>query len=329
MTAATHSASAPAPGRGQVARSLLLTLVLLFIFLVGVECLSKGIKGLGGGVMDAYLGQDMNPFLALFVGILTTTLVQSSSVTTSLIVGLVGSGQLHVASAIPMVMGANIGTTVTNTIASLAHLRRSEEFRRAFAAATCHDFFNFLSVSVFLPVELICRKVWGVGLIEELAYTVSAWTSGASTGTAGTFKSPLKVALKASYKLVQHGIEALGIGGHAAAIVLAVVGVLVIFLSLGFIVRTMRALVLSRVERYVNRFLGSSGGVGLLVGVVLTVMAQSSSITTSVLSAATTSARSISIVFTIWSFYGKGKLLLDIELICDTNRACDRTISSL
>ena len=99
----------------------LAAVVLLYLFLVGVSCLSGGIKGLGAGVMNQYLGDDLNPFLALLGGILATTLVQSSSVTTALIVGLVASGEVATGTAVPMIMGANIGTTVTNTIASLAH----------------------------------------------------------------------------------------------------------------------------------------------------------------------------------------------------------------
>ena len=50
------------------------------------------------------------------VGILATVLVQSSSTSTSIVVGLVGAGQLTVHNAIPIIMGANIGTSVTNTI---------------------------------------------------------------------------------------------------------------------------------------------------------------------------------------------------------------------
>ena len=130
--------------------SILLAILLLYIFLVGITCLSGGIKTLGKGVMDVYFSDGMNPILGLLVGVLGTTLVQSSSVTTALIVGLVGAGQVSVGAAVPMVMGANIGTTVTNTIASLAHANRDTEFHRAFSAATCHDFFNAFG-EIFSP----------------------------------------------------------------------------------------------------------------------------------------------------------------------------------
>jgi hypothetical protein len=82
----------------------------------------------------------------LSAGILATVLVQSSSVSTATIVGLVGAGTLGLPEAVPMIMGANIGTTVTNTLAALGNIRRSEEFRRGFAGATMHDMFNVLAV---------------------------------------------------------------------------------------------------------------------------------------------------------------------------------------
>lgn len=62
---------------------------------------------------------------------------------------------LAVEPAIPIVMGANIGTSVTNTIVSLAQAAERNEFRRAFAGAVVHDIFNWLSVIVFLPLEVI------------------------------------------------------------------------------------------------------------------------------------------------------------------------------
>ena len=254
--------------------------VLLYLFLVGVSCLSGGIKGLGAGVMNQYLGDDLNPFLALLGGILATTLVQSSSVTTSLIVGLVASGEVATATAIPMIMGANIGTTVTNTIASLAHATRAQEFKRAFAAATCHDFFNFLSVIVLLPIELMTRSMWGEGVLAKASRVIADWT----VGTSGTkYKSPFKVAIKTGQGVVKDGVAVFVDDEKVAAILLSVVGCLIIFAALALIVKVMRILVMSRFERYVNKFLGSGGPIGILVGIVLTVMVQSSSITTSVM----------------------------------------------
>ena len=61
---------------------------------------------------------------------------------------------LTVRIAIPIVMGANIGTSVTGIIVSVAQSGNKQQFRRAFGAATVHDMFNWLSVFVILPIEI-------------------------------------------------------------------------------------------------------------------------------------------------------------------------------
>jgi len=264
----------------QIWLNLLTVVILLYIFLVGITCLSDGVKGLGKGVMDQYLGADMNPMLGLLVGILATTLVQSSSVTTSLIVGVVAAGQVSVSAAIPMIMGANIGTTVTCTIASLASATGSGEFKRAFAAATCHDFFNVLSVISLLPLELITRAISGKGILERASGVIARLTTDTSTSS---YKSPIKASFKAGTKIIKQGLEYLSDNPKVVTSLLALVGCIIIFIALTFIVKVMRGLVLSRMEKYINRFLGAGGPVGILIGIILTVMVQSSSITTSVM----------------------------------------------
>ena len=88
------------------------------------------------------------------IGVLVTVLVQSSSTSTTIIVGLVAT-DVPVKTAIPMIMGANIGTSVTNTIVSFTQMSDREEFKRAFAAATVHDMFNWLTVILLVIVEKI------------------------------------------------------------------------------------------------------------------------------------------------------------------------------
>ena len=79
------------------------------------------------------------------IGIVATVLLQSSSTTTSIVVSMVGADIITVQAAIPVIMGANIGTSVTNTIVSHGHMNNMEEFKRAFAGSTVHDLFNLLS----------------------------------------------------------------------------------------------------------------------------------------------------------------------------------------
>jgi sodium-dependent phosphate cotransporter len=259
---------------------VVMALGLLYVFLVGITCLSSGVKVLGAGIMDSYFGATMNPFAGLLLGLLATTLVQSSSVTTAMIVGVVAAGHVPVSSAIPMIMGANIGTTVTNTIASLAHSTQSGEFKRAFAAATCHDFFNFLAVFTLLPLELITRYMMGAGIIEQAARWAASLTMGAQ---GATYKSPLKAAFKAGANTVKDGLSLIADNPKLLGTLLAFAGFLIILVSLTAIVKVMRSAVITQVEESIHKFLGSGGPIAMLVGMLVTIMVQSSSITTSIL----------------------------------------------
>ena len=252
-----------------------LVVALLYLFLTGVELLGGGFKNLGNDLVDGLFEGVSNPIGGLCVGLLATVLVQSSSVSTSVIVGLVASGVVGIDEAVPMVMGANLGTTVTNTLASLGHLRREQEFRRAFAAATIHDFFNILAVALFLPIEL------ATGYLSRTA----GWITGQVIGSSGSsFRSPLKAAVKMPAGWVEGWMVDLGARGNVKGTMMIVVGLALIFLALTFITWNMRLLVASRVEAAINRTLGAgSGVVAMLLGVVVTIAVQSSSITTSVL----------------------------------------------
>ena len=91
----------------------------LYLFLVGINGLSTAIKLMGGDFAENILTTTSNPFIALFIGILSTTIFQSSSTTTSLIVGMVSGGALNLTGAVYMIMGANIGTTGTIWLAGM------------------------------------------------------------------------------------------------------------------------------------------------------------------------------------------------------------------
>uniref|UniRef100_A0A3Q3A503 Sodium-dependent phosphate transport protein 2A n=1 Tax=Kryptolebias marmoratus TaxID=37003 RepID=A0A3Q3A503_KRYMA len=134
-----------------------LLLVLLFLFICSLDTLSSAFQLAGGKVAGDIFRDDAvlsNPVAGLVVGILVTVLVQSSSTSTSIVVSLVASGLLEVKSAVPVIMGTNIGTSVTNTIVAMMQAAERNDFQRAFAGATIHDCFNWLSVLVLLPLEV-------------------------------------------------------------------------------------------------------------------------------------------------------------------------------
>lgn len=260
----------------ETAARLGLTIFFLYLFLVGVKALETGIKSFGEGLVEDLLVSVANPVAGLAAGILATVLVQSSSVTTATIVGLVGSGLLPVETAIPMVMGANIGTTVTNTLASLGHLRQGAYFRRAFAAATVHDYFNLIAVAVLLPVEI------GFGFISKIAHS-TAELLGGRLPDVGTGSSPIKSAIKTPVRWASDVIETMGFDNAMGATLLTL-GIGLIFLSLWMITRQMKKVMSGRIENAINGILSKGAGAGALVaGIVMTIAVQSSSITTSIL----------------------------------------------
>ncbi|MBL7008536.1 MAG: Na/Pi symporter [Planctomycetes bacterium] len=252
-----------------------LLVALLYLFLVAIKLLEGGIKMFGEGTAEGLFTGVANPFAGLAVGILATALMQSSSATTSIIVGLVGSGTLGVSTAVPMIMGANIGTTVTNTLVSIGHVRRSQEFRRAFAAATVHDFFNVMAVAVMLPLEL------ATGFLSKSAHAIA---SGLEMGGGGAFKSPIKTAVKAGAGVFQDFVTGtLGISGGAAAGILLGIGVVLVFVALAAITKNMRSLIAAKAEKALNAALKRSAVFAVAIGTLVTVAVQSSSITTSLL----------------------------------------------
>ena len=140
---------------GKVLLGVCAALFFLYFFLFSLELLGNSAKVLGGCTAGGIMGDDMNPVAALVIGELATALVQSSSTTTSIIVTLVGSDAIPIRTGIYMIMGANIGTSVTNTIVSMGQMADGSQLERAFSGATVHDLFNFLSVAVLFPLELI------------------------------------------------------------------------------------------------------------------------------------------------------------------------------
>ena len=170
------------PSRQPLWLRILALVAVMSVFIVALELMGDGIKAIGKSNFDleGFLRTATDsPLLALITGILVTSLVQSSSTTTSIVVTLVAAGVLPVPAAIPVIMGANIGTTVTNTIVSMGHITRPDEFRRAIAGATVHDFFNWMAVLILLPLELL------FGLISKPALAIAERVPGVESGGLG------------------------------------------------------------------------------------------------------------------------------------------------
>lgn len=256
--------------------------VLLYIFVCGIKLMGSGCKAMKehpfvGGLVEGA----GNPFIGLFIGIFVTSLVQSSSATTSIVVGLVAVQMLSVRSAIPIVMGANIGTTVTNALVSMGYVMRRDEFRRAISGAIVHDIFNVLVVLVLLPLELM------FGMLERAAtFLAGVLPEIAAEGAEGVNVkafNPLGPIINPMLKLVWWLIGGKPKEPGWLAGIAVIIGLVFIFFALIMLVRALRSIMLGRAETFITRVLGKSGWLGIVIGLVVTAMVQSSSITTAVM----------------------------------------------
>lgn len=244
---------------------LISILVFLYLFIVGIGAMGHSLKLFGSEFSERILNTTASPLVGLFIGILATSLVQSSSTTTSIVVGMVAGGAISISGAIPIIMGANIGTTITNTIVSMGHITRKAEFRRAFAAATIHDFFNITAVAVLFPLEL------ATGFLSRSAAYLAALFEGIGGLKLG---SPLKAATTPTITFLAELVD-------QQPVLLLIVAVLLIFATLIGIVKILRSLVIMRVSAFFDEHLFKTAARAFLFGVLLTALVQSSSITTS------------------------------------------------
>ncbi|MBU4501135.1 MAG: Na/Pi symporter [Nanoarchaeota archaeon] len=251
----------------EIIKKIVLMVIILYVFLLSINLMGASFKLFGNGFAETLISFTTNPFVGLFIGILATSIVQSSSVTTSLTVGLVAAGGLSVGTAIPIVMGANIGTSITNTIVSMGHITRKAEFKKAFSAAIVHDFFNILAVIILFPLELFTH------LIEKSAVLLTGLFIGSQTVG---FTSPLKMILKPVTLIIKDLLA----GNAYMILALALV---LIFLSLRYFVKIARPLAQTEFNSLLQKHLFKNPVRGFTCGLLLTAFVQSSSVTTSLI----------------------------------------------
>merc|ERR1711998_520806 len=256
-----------------------------------------------------------NPIAGMLVGVLVTVLVQSSSTSTSIVITMVAADLFSVKQAISLVMGANIGTSVTSTIVALGQSMDRNEFRRAFAAATVHDMFNFMTVLVFLPLEAM------TGYLYNLSLAIINASPGLSSGEKppDILKALTKPFTKAIISIDKKQITKIAEGkegtymlkhflgmGHddmsdgVAGVIILIVALAVLCITLFLIVYTLKSLLKGRIAVWLHKSVNgnvpdikcggitfpmgwAAGYLSILTGLGITIAVQSSSITTSAL----------------------------------------------
>lgn len=239
--------------------------ILLFVF--ALDLMVSSLQQLGGVVTGAIIRATSNPFTALFIGLLITALIQSSSTSTALVVALVASNMITPASAIPIIMGANIGTTITSTIVSLGFINKKKEFRRAVSAGTYHDLLNILTVIILFPLE------YSYGFLSTLSQSLAAYVEPLSESGENT----LIPGFALFGPVVQPIINQVGNG-----VITAILAFILLFVSILIFRKLISELLLSASPEKLSRFFFRSQFKGFAWGLLATAAIRSSTITTSV-----------------------------------------------
>ncbi|MCU0643445.1 MAG: Na/Pi symporter [bacterium] len=238
---------------------------LVYLFLLSITLMGSAFKFFGQDFANRLIATTSNPLVGLVIGILSTSIVQSSSTTTSIVVGLVGAGALSIANAIPIIMGANVGTSVTNLLVSLGHISQKAEFRRAFGAAVVHDLFNLIAVLILFPIQCF----------TNLLGQFSQFFANAFQSIGGLHViSPIKIVTSPVIKIIEK------LTGRSGIIEL-IISLVLLFIALRYLVKVLKLLFIGKMEVFFDKVIFKNALTSLLFGLILTALIQSSSITTS------------------------------------------------
>ncbi|MFK7920302.1 MAG: Na/Pi symporter [Bacteroidia bacterium] len=247
----------------------------LFVFLVALDLMSGSFKLFGADYAKELVTIAGNPFIALFVGMLATAVIQSSSTTTTMIVGLVAAGTMSPIEATPMIMGANIGTSVTSTIVSLGHIGNRSEYQKAIAAATVHDFFNIITVIILFALEYFTGALSSAATsLADMFFT--------EAGEGGKTKGILDYTTKALAKWIL-GFTATDAFPKGTPFVSLPIALGLLFLSLRSLTKLLKTFIIGKVQENLDRFIFGSPTKSLTAGFLLTTAVQSSSVTSSLI----------------------------------------------
>lgn len=248
-------------------QSYLLMLIALLLFIFSIDMLTVSMRNLNSSVSEELFSATQNPFISLFIGLLMTALIQSSSTVTASIVAVVASGSISLQQAVPMVMGANIGTTLTSTLVSFSFIMKKKEFKRALSAGILHDVFNIFTVLLLLPLELYFQI-----LSKSAVYLAGFFTSNEPSSnsyiTNTVFTRPLTEWVN----------DAIGI-----PFLTTLVAVFLVFAAIKLLATSVYKTFVQDSFRDINKIVFKKTGMALIYGIFFTAAVQSSTVTTSLI----------------------------------------------
>jgi sodium-dependent phosphate cotransporter len=219
---------------------------------------------MGKEVVEQIIYVTANPFISFFIGLLATALMHSSSTITTAIVAMVAAQAISIENAVFMVIGANIGTTVTSTMVAMGHVTQKTAFKRAIAVATLHDFFNILTAIALFPLEYYFK------FLSRLAVRLSYWLPHFSTEKSTIFFDPFEVIYLTLNAYLSN------IGGLLLAILL-------LFFSIRRIALLTKTVFTLESATVLSRYLSGSPLKELFSGILITGLVQSSTVVSSLI----------------------------------------------
>ena len=253
----------------QLLFNILIIIVVVFAFLLSLKMMGGAFKLFGEDLAKEIIEATSNPFVSLFIGLLATAIIQSSSTTTTMVVTMVATGSLTIEHAVPMIMGANIGTSVTSSIVSLGHIGNKKEYKKAVSAATVHDFFNIMVVLVLFPLEYF------FGFLSNLSKTLTNFLIINAPESDKEF-SIMELVITPVYDFIMNILM-----GNALIILLF--SLLMLFISLRYLTIILKKMLIGKAEKKIDKLIFNKPVKALGWGMLLTVAVQSSSVTTSLI----------------------------------------------
>lgn len=248
--------------------SVAMFLLAAGLFLLAIELVSASVTMIGQETARSVLLVTSNPFIGLFIGLLATALIQSSSTVTAMTVAVVASGYLSLGNAIPIVMGANVGTTLTSTLVSLGFITNRNEFRKAISAGSIHDFFNIITVLIVFPLE------YYYGLLSYCAQQLTSLFAGGSNSSI-----VLNNTTEVNYSRLTEWIMTF----LPQNFVSILISLILLFLSIKFLSNIIYSRLIGASKDKLKRYVFSNPYKSFGWGTLITAGVQSSSITTSLI----------------------------------------------
>jgi sodium-dependent phosphate cotransporter len=240
----------------------------LLLFMFSIDLLTVSMLQINSGIAKEILQATNNPFVGLFIGLLMTAMIQSSSTVTAMIVAVVASGNLSLMQAVPLIMGANIGTTLTSTLVSFSFVMKKGEFKKALSAGVIHDIFNIITVIILFPLEMY------FGFLSNAAIFLTNTFFDSNAISSSAYQYNVIFTRPATMWLIDFiHIPAFGL----------ILSVILVFLAIKILSETVFKSFVSGNFKKVSKHIFKNPGIAFVYGIFFTATVQSSTVTTSLI----------------------------------------------